>query len=68
MNREIETDACILLIQCEKQITNKVIGTEKQIQSPSHPLCTDLGTIHAEDSKEPTEKLLEQIREFCWFC
>ena len=38
MNREIGTDAYILLIQCEKQITNKKL----QYRTGDSVLCGDL--------------------------
>ena len=51
--------------QCnkKKQTSNKMIGTEKQIQSPSHPLCTNNGAIHADSSRESTGKTV-RMREF----
>lgn len=37
---------------------------EEQNQSPPTSLSADNMTIHAENPRESTEKLLEQIREF----
>lgn len=51
-------------IRKDKEASSKMIGMEEQNQSPPASLSADNMTIHAENPRESTEKLLEQIREF----